>query len=89
MEARDGHREHPKGGVAGVDLEREAGTLLRCAGEPIPERDRIIRSLLLAFDGLNRRLLHVMSKDPVPEDERLNQASTEAAYAEMKADYVS
>ena len=52
-------------------------------------RDRIIRSLLLAFDGLNRRLLHVMSKDPVPEDERLNQASTEAAYAEMKADYVS
>lgn len=41
------------------------------------------------LDDLNRRLLHVTSKDPVPEDERLDLASTKAAYAEMKADYDS
>ena len=41
------------------------------------------------LDDLNRRLQHVTSKDPVPEDERVNLASTEAVYAEMKAGYVS
>ena len=41
------------------------------------------------LDDLNRRLQHVTSKDPVPEDERVNLASTEAVYAEMKAGHVS
>lgn len=41
------------------------------------------------LDELNRRLQHVTSKDPVPEDAHVNLVSTEAVYEEMKAGHVS